>query len=506
MKTAPLIGVVVPLVAGILLTEWIEPTAWKSCAATAILLLAALLMRRFPKAFAILLCATWMMAGMALVGLHDPERRADYYGHYISEHNQLCVRVVEPVKQSQKVYKSAVEVEQVDGRPAQGRLMLFVPLGNGHAPEQGDRLMVEARVQEPFTRDSLHDFDYRAYLRHKGILYTAYVPKACLADGQPDRSPAQSMRQRLVALIRSLDLPVGQQGIAESILLGWKNDLEPQTQAQFRDAGIAHLLCVSGLHVGIVAAILGWLLSFCGNGPIGIKIRGSAQVAGIWGFVLVTGCAPATVRAGVMFTLFVVRRTFLLQGSSLNLLAASAMLMLIADPLLVHDVGFQLSYAAVTGIIAFHGPLYHLVPWPDEALIAREADQMKLLQQMRRIVPLRMAQRLMQLLCLTTAATTGTLPLTLLYFHQFPTYFLIANMTIVPCAGLLLAAIMATMMIPQLAPVLGWMLAVTERLTAWIAQLPYSTIRVDIVAPQALLIATMTGVLWWMLNHSKKLT
>lgn len=500
MKRAPLIAIVVPLIAGILLSEWVHLAAWQLFAATAIILLIAMLLKRFSKAFYVMITASWLMAGMTLCALHNPERHTDYYGHHISTRNRLCIRIEEPVKQTKKVYKLEVEVEQIDAHPARGRLMLFVPLSNVYTPRQGDRLTATARIQEPFTRDSIHDFDYRGYLRHKDILYTAYAPAAQQLSIPQQKSLPQTMRERLIALIQQLKLTPGQQGIAESILLGWKNDLEPQTQAQFRDAGIAHLLCVSGLHVGIVAGILGWLLGWCGNGPIGLKIRGAVQLIGIWAFVLTTGAAPATTRAGVMFTLFVVRRTMLLQGSSLNLLAASALMMLCANPLLAYDVGFQLSYAALLGIIAFHQPLYQLVPWPDRALLDKETDEMMLLQRAKRLLPLRLAQKLMGLLCLTTAATLGTLPLTLLYFHQFPTYFLIANMTIVPCAGLLLAAIMTTLLIPQLAPVLGWLLGITDRLTAWIAQLPYAAIEVHITTPQALLIAAMAAVLWWMLK------
>lgn len=502
MRRMPLVPVVLALAAGILLSEWVQFAFWQLLTAIALLAVGAMLLRRQTAAFLSCILAIWLLSGITLAEMHSPQRQSHHYSHFVSDRNTLIASVTKTAT-TPKCFRIEVAVEQVDSTPASGKMMLYLLQQGNTPPQQGDRICVSARVNEPFTADSAHDFDYRRFLAHKGITHTAFATDyEAIGHNVPSGllGTAHQLQQRLLARIQSLGLSANQQGIAEAMLLGWSNDLPTTIREQFRDSGIAHLLCVSGLHVGIVSSILGWLLFLFGRSPLGRRLRGIIQLVGVWTFVLVTGMAPATTRAAILFSFFIVKDCFLLQGSSANILAASALIMLFVSPNLIHDVGFQLSYAAVAGIIAFHRPLYSLVPWPDEALLDKETDLMKPLERLRRIVPLRMAQKLMQLLCLTTAATLGTLPLTLLYFHQFPTYFLIANMTIVPCAGLLLTTIMGTLLMPQLAPILGWLLDVTDRITAGISQLPLATIEVHIVAPQALLIAAMVIVLWWMVD------
>jgi competence protein ComEC len=235
-----------------------------------------------------------------------------------------------------------------------------------------------------------------------------------------------------------------QAGMAEALTLGWRGDLDKGLQRQFRDAGIMHLLCVSGLHVGLLAAMVGWLLFWLGEERRGRIVRGSLQLLAVWGFALLTGLAPATVRAALMFSLFIVSRMMGRRTDTMNLLAFAALVMLMADPLLLFNVGWQLSFSAVAGILLARPllRLYHVWVWKASVV--------------------------------SFAATLATLPVTLAVFHQFQPWFLVANVVIVPAAALLLGLSLLYLALP--CGVTAWpldqLLGFCDHFTAAVSRLP----------------------------------
>ena len=249
--------------------------------------------------------------------------------------------------------------------------------------------------------------------------------------------------------------------MAAALLLGWRDDLEPSTLLHFRQAGIMHLLCVSGLHVGIVAWLAGLLFLFMGKLRWQRVLKGSVQLMAIWGFTFVTGMAPSTLRAAVMFSLLRIGYMAQQRPLVLNNLCTSALLLLFVNPGLLFDVGFQFSYTAVVGILALQDPLRSLVKLPFEK---------------RWTAPVRYVWKLV---CLTLSAQLFCIPLQLYYFYETYTWFIIANLLIVPFAGLLLATVLVVVLLPQ-ASGLGhaavWLagqeLHAADGLAAWVGGLP----------------------------------
>ena len=269
-------------------------------------------------------------------------------------------------------------------------------------------------------------------------------------DSSSLRARSEAVRLKLLRRMQAGPLAPREAGVAEALTLGWRGDLDAVTRASFRDAGIAHLLAVSGLHVGLLAAIAGGLLFWVGKERRGRIVRGSVQLVAVWLFALLTGLAPSTVRAALMFSLFIVAHITARRTPSLNLLAAAAIITLTINPLLINDVGWQLSYCAVAGI-----------------LLAKPAI-------------MAFHNRLWQLTAVSTFATLATLPVVVTTFHRLPLYFLIANTVIVPLAGLLLALSLAYMALPcdVTAWPLYWLIRFCEWLTAWVASLPGAVVEV----------------------------
>lgn len=439
-----------------------------------------------------------------------PDRSPSHYSHFVAQQNWMRIWVAEmPSQRSRSIHVVGEVLEITDSvgtvHPCQGKILLFVKKDSlASAPlSYGDEILLLANPNLPSSVDNPHQFDYRRHLRNKGILYTDYVtPADYRLLGHNSRglmASVTALRQRLVAVIRLSALTPSQQGIAEALFLGWDDDLDEKTSAQFRQAGITHLLCVSGLHVGIVALLAGYALFFIGNHRRGRIVKGVVQLLVIWLFVLLTGMAPGTMRAGLMFSFIAVGRMAFSRPPTLNAVAASAVVLLVFQPLLLFDIGFQLSYAAVVGILLIVPQLKALLPLPS------------VVNSWWR--PLAVCiQKVYSLFFVSIAAQLATAPFILFYFHQFPLYFLIANMVVVPFAGLLLGSVIVLVAFawwPALFALLGgavsFEIAVTEWITSAVARLPHALVQsvyfdawmlVLSLALLALLVAALTRRSW----------
>ena len=513
MRHAPLLNVLLLFVAGIVSTFYF-PVALPVAITVAVISLATLAALAFVPAmrkwhhslFQLPLALFFVSMGVAMVALRDPYADPQHYIHHTQTDGRYRMRLLvddTPVERARS-YRVRARMLQVGGADTTvqtcGRVMLYLRKDSlAAALRYGDLLEAEGRLTLPFTAEKPDQFDYRKYLWQKGFARQCWLERdrwrrvGHPSDGLVGWSKA--LQRRLVERLQQSGLPHAQQGIAEALLLGWRGDLEEETRVQFRDAGILHLLCVSGLHVGIVAALIGMACR-----PLrrrgGQVATALLQLGGIWLFVAITGMAPATLRAGIMFSLFVMARLFELSNNSFNTLSAAALLLLCIRPTLIADVGFQLSFAAVFGIVLMYRPLYELIPYPDNFRVRSFTAVVK-----------RSAYRLWQLACLSTAAQLGTLPFTLYHFHQLTPYFLIANISVVPLAGVLVATTLLLVLaapLPLVAQGVAWLLSVelgaVEAITRWIQQLPMAHIDnlyCDNITA-ALIAAWVVTLAWWL--------
>lgn len=495
-----MVHVALALMAGILAGEYVAgmPLA-ACCAAMAVGLVLMFVGNGFSKAQWASLPGLWL-AVAAMGCLLTVNVNQQVYRQSITipdEYDALQLRLLEVPREGSRSYKATAQIEGVFAdtlwMPVDCKMMLYLPKEDDASHlEKGNRLLVFSKANRPEYIDSVTGFDYARYLRRKGILWQCYAPKGYwqLCEGMSeDRNKAlfANLQQKMVRQLRNSGLPERHAGIAEALLLGWRRDVDDETQQQFREAGVTHLLCVSGLHVGLLAGIVGMMMFFLGRRLWQRIVKGMVQLGAIWMYVMLTGGAPSTVRAGVMFSLMLAGDMLMGRSNSLNNLATSAVVMLMAKPMLLFDVGFQLSYSAVLGIVVFYRSLESLwsVPSGPRWWLVR---------------------KVWGWICLSTSAQAGTLPLMLLYFHQFPLYFLVANVTIVPMAGLLLATSMvvlatgwagATWLLQGEISIVDW---ITHRVSQW----PYAVIEnIDCGPLQALVVAWVLLVAAWMLGMRK---
>jgi len=338
-----------------------------------------------------------------------------------------------------------------------------------------------------------NEFDYRGFLARRGIHHRHFLGEdAQVLEVSEDFSwelMLLKIRRNLLARIdSSISSPESRQ-IAAALLLGEKSSLDKEVREAYAATGTMHILAVSGLHVGIIYAILFFPLRYLRLSLGQKKIYLTGIIVLIWCYALLTGFSPSVLRAATMFSLFTIGDMRKRKPSSWNLLGLSAMMMLIFDPDAYREVGFQLSYLAVAGILALQ-PL--IVRWwlPSN----------------------RFLEYFWQLAAVSIAAQLATFPLSVFYFHLFPVYFLLANLFVIPLSFLAMMAGIGLLMlgwIPGLDLGFGllvdWILFAQNWLTEFIRGFPGGNLDRLTISIPGMLMVWVVLIAWanWDLGNRK---
>ena len=289
----------------------------------------------------------------------------------------------------------------------------------------------------------------------------------------------KGLQERLYGRLEDGGLSGDELATVGALTLGYKEELGKELKRHFQASGAAHVLAVSGLHTGIIYAILLGILTLGGRykplyeNKLGRLALGLAVIITMWGYAWLTGMTPSVVRAVLMVTIFEIGRMVYRQAFSLNTIAAAAVLILIVNPKDLWSVSFQLSFAATAAIVVLmegFSPIYR------NSGISRYRDRVwgKVFQYFAGIV------------VVSIAAQLGTLPITMYYFGQISNYFLLTNLIVLPIAGFLVPCGLISIClggsgIGVLFSKVTWGLAWTmNHSVEWIEHLPGSTVQVEI--------------------------
>ncbi len=362
------------------------------------------------------------LAGYQLIFYQSDYHRSSHFRHAVQISNTI-VGTVTNVKVAKRHIKTILDVEQISslGYPARnvsGRILLYVDhVTARRIPLYGNRLVVSTSIRPVEGPKNPEAFDYRRYLRMKGIHHQGYVADedwtvAEYGVGHPVMMWTQKLRRRLLSVLDE-HLPSDNEfAVGAAMLLGHRDRIGETITNAYAGTGAMHVMAVSGLHIGLVFLGLGMLLRLLPWRNRLMRIfKPVMLLLGIWLFALLTGAAPSAMRAAFMFSLIVIGQSLKRDGNIYNTLAASAFCLLCYDPFLLMEVGFQLSYLAVAGIVYFQPKIFRL--WYIEN---------------------RPGQYLWKLASVGLAAQLTTFPLSLLYFHQFPLYFWLSGLIVVPAA------------------------------------------------------------------------
>ena len=292
----------------------------------------------------------------------------------------------------------------------------------------GDRLWCRGQVRKLISRGNPEEFDYAEYLSVNGVSGQAFIPSGEWGRLERDvgtddglsfwmglRVEALRLRGRLVELYRGAGLQGEELAFFTALTLGDQSGLSDELKDVYAGVGVSHVLALSGMHLTFLVGMLNvLLLNYCRKRLWHILGIASALLL-IWIYTFLAGLPPSLVRATVMYTLMLTGSLMGRSGFSVNSLALAAMLMLCGNPLLLYDVGFQLSFLAMVGILVLC-PRYQDLPLMRRPYVGW----------------------VFQSLLVSFAAQLFTIPLVAFRFGTFAPYSALATLLVSPVTALLI--------------------------------------------------------------------
>lgn len=324
---------------------------------------------------------------------------------------------------------------------ASGKVLVYHQMGQPLV--SGTLLWIESAPETIDPPKNPFEFNYSEFLKRKGISYRQFLRNQILILGKnSDFHLAyffDKLRFRMSELLESKIKDPESIQVAQALLLGQKQFLDQDIKDAYSKSGVMHILAVSGLHVGIIYALLIFIIKPFKLKKRSIRIYLAIVIILIWGYAILTGMSPSVVRAATMFSLITMGQMRDRRPSIFNVLAFSALLMIAINPDVVFDVGFQLSYLAVFGIVLLQPKILNY--WNP---------------------PTKWLEYIWQIIAVSIAAQLATFPLTIFYFHSFPTYFLFGNLLVIPLAFITMQVGVPLLIfgwIPYLSDLLGFLVS-----------------------------------------------
>lgn len=372
------------------------------------------------------LSTLFLILGIIGFWYNSPLNRQNHYTNF--DHNEAyLIKIESPFSETAKTYKSIGQIKAVfvandsSWKTTNGRIILYFQKQEEFQLNYGDEIICTSILNPIQGAQNPHAFDYRKYMQRKGIFDQTFIKenewkKIESTSTFSLQSVAIQLRTKLLNILDNLQYDSESRALAAALLIGYDEYLDDNLRDRFSGSGAMHILCVSGLHVGIVFMLSNFLFGFLGKIRFGNEFKTILILAIIWFYALITGLSPSVMRASTMFTFMIVGKLFNRKGNTYNSLAASALLLLLIDPNLIYNIGFQLSYGAVFAIVYIQPKLFKLLYFKNILL-----------------------SKIWALLGVSIAAQIGTFPLAIYYFHQFPNYFLLTNLWVIPLAFIIVS-------------------------------------------------------------------
>ncbi len=444
----PFIRLLLPFIVGLLLAYYL-PVALASWLCLVVLLLLIPILwiwstRRqitptSVRLWAVLLSLGFLALGYSRCFWEDARHWSNHLSHHveIADTNTYLARISSPVQIKQSSISTTIQLlQQKDSlgnwQPVAAKLLTTFELDSLSAQlSYGQGLLFRAKITDIKGAANPHAFDAERFYRHKNIHQRIYLKSGYwqqmpeLNAGNPLTKLLLNWRNYLLGVLeQQLAAYPNEYAVASALILGARTALSSDLRNAYADTGATHVLAVSGLHVGLVVVFLSFIINFGRKKKAKAWYEALFLLLGIWLFAMLTGASPSVVRASTMFSFLTVGNALGRRSSIYNTLAASAFFILCFQPLALWDLGFQLSYLAVIGIVYLQPKIYKWF-----------------------YVPNKIGDYIWNLTSVSLAAQLATLPLSLLYFHQFPVYFWLSGLVVIPLATIILMLGIATLLL-----------------------------------------------------------
>ncbi len=405
---------------------------------------------------------TYLLAfvlGMMNFYIHSSENSKYHYAKKtFEETNSVRAIVTATLKPNTKYNKYFISVSNFNDSVADGKLLLYVPKANLKPLHAGDEIWLNASVYPVPKAFNPYQFDYSKYLEKQNVFHQIYTRENQIKIIQKHKTVdyyIENLRNNLSQSFEIHHFDSKSKAIIDALILGQRLELDKETIADYSNAGVIHILAISGLHISIIYFFIVFLLKPLKRVKFGAEIQLLIVLVMLWLFALLTGLSASVTRAVTLFSFISIGNYFNQPRAIYNALAISAFLILLVKPNAIFDIGFQLSYGAVLSIVLFQ-PFYKKFYFSENKIVIYFTD----------------------IVLVSLAAQIGVLPLSLYYFNQLPLLFLLANLVIIPLSTAVLIGGIITLffnfVLPDVSILLGKLLHFIIHLMNdyihWIAQ------------------------------------
>jgi competence protein ComEC len=437
-----------------------------------------------------------LLFGCVSVLRYNELNRDDHFSKLRSQYVVVQVNNEPILKNGWLRFRGQILEHLGSGKPTNTNGSLLVSIKDSLASllYYGDELLIPANysiIDPPFNPA---EFNYKQYLAYQNIHYQSFLYPGQYKvlghnTGNPLMAYALQLRQRLVEKFKINMHNPQAIAVASTLILGYRANLSNDILQTYSQTGTLYVLSVSGAQVGIIYIMLSLALGFLNRFKYGKVLRAVLIIAALSYYCLLTGFSPAVCRAVLMLCFIIVGKTYNRYINSLNLLAASAFLLLLIDPYYVTEVGFQLVYVAVGGLIILRPIVYKWLKFKN-----------------------RWADKAWQLCSISIAAQVITFPLSAFYFHQFPVYFLLSNLLVfIPATFITYAGIIYLLLpqIPFVSNALGYVLErsilLMDKTLSLIEHAPFAAInKIRINTAEYLLLYAIVICLFYFIYDKRK--
>ncbi len=506
-KKAPFIRLLIPLITGILL-QWnlqLEPYYFWIIAATSVIFIILIFFIPFFKRFQLssftgfAIFILFISLGALLAWHQDIRHHPGWFGNTYKNEDALMVTILEPPVEKTKSIKANASVDFIlqkhDTINTKGTIIIYFKKDSTVSRlKYGTQIIIKKPLQEIKNSGNPGGFDYKRYSLFQSITHQIY-----LKENEFEILPTENKnrfhqfiflsRQKVLNILRNNIRSEKELGLAEALLIGYKDDLDKTLVQSYSNTGVVHIIAISGLHLGLIYWLLLQVLRPLQKRKYIKWLHPVLIISGLWSFSLLAGAQPSVLRSAVMFTCIVLGESMTRKSSIINTLALSAFILLCYNPYWLWDVGFQLSYAAVLSIVIFMRPIYNWLYIKNKIL-----------------------DFIWKLNAVSIAAQILTVPIGIYHFHQFPNYFLLTNFVAVPLSSIIVLGeifLCAISFFPVVALIAGkcleFLIWIMNSYIERIEILPFSLwdgFQLSIL--QALLLmVVVTGFSFWLIEKSK---
>jgi competence protein ComEC len=369
--------------------------------------------------FGCLITLSFFFSGASITYLRSEKNYPSHFSNFFHPSNTYVARITEPVVEKTSSLKMVVEIlgysDSLGFHKTQGHLLCYLKKDTSSLKlKYGDVFVFDGKLQPIKEPGNPGEFNYKRFLYFHQLFQQVYLRNTdwkltTEKKGWWIFEKSYALRDQLVTVLKHYLGTKREYAVASALTVGYDDDIDQELIQAYASSGALHVLSVSGMHVGLIYVVIAWLLIFLDKLRYGKHLKYFLLLLFLWFYAVLTGMTPSVMRSAAMLSFVIIGQWTNRPNLIYNTLAVSAFILLCYNPFYVTEVGFQLSYLAVFGIVFLHPFIFKWYE-PDTKI----------------------GSHIWTITSVSLAAQAMTFPLGLLYFHQFPLLFIVSNLVVIP--------------------------------------------------------------------------